>query len=66
MTQPEPHFRKGDVVDIVFRRAIVRDVHDRGTLSVVHSDEELDHFKPDAVDVEVTVVGYENPEEWPR
>lgn len=58
-------YRVGDVVDIVFRRAVVTEVHDRhGTLAIVHSDQEMPRFDPEAVDVEVTVVGYEDPEKW--
>jgi hypothetical protein len=60
----EPRFRKGDIVDVVFRRAIVRHVNGRGTLQLIHSDEQMDYFDPDAVDVEITVVGHEDPENW--
>lgn len=54
----EPRFRKYDLVDIVLRRAVVREVHDNGRLSLVHSDEEFESFDPDAVDVEIDVVGH--------
>lgn len=49
--------REGDLVDITLRRVIVRAVHERGTLSIQHSDVELEHFDPTAIDVEVTFVG---------
>lgn len=61
----QPKYRQGDVVDIVFRRAIVREVHDHhDTLEIVHSDQEMPRFDPNAVDVEVTIVGHEDPETW--
>lgn len=56
----KPRFRQGDLVDIVFRKAVVEHVYDgTGRLSIVHSDQEMPYFWPDAVDVEVTVVGHE-------
>ena len=54
----EPRFRKNDLVDVVLRQAVVREVHADGRLSLIHSDEEFDAFSPDAKDVEVTVVGH--------
>lgn len=51
-------FREGDVIDIVFRRAVVLGVYDNGRMHVMHSNEEMRHFDPHAADVEVTVVDY--------
>lgn len=49
--------RRGDLVDIVLRRAVVRAVNTDGTVAVIHTDEQLDYFDPAADDVEVSVVG---------
>jgi hypothetical protein len=57
----EPRFQAGDLVDIVLRRVVVREVHDRGTLSIIHSDVELHSFDPGAADVEVIRVGHLPP-----
>jgi hypothetical protein len=54
-----PTFLEGDLVDITFRRAVIRKVNRSGTLAIIHSDEQLDHFDPTAADVEVTKVGRE-------
>jgi hypothetical protein len=62
MTEREervPEFQPGDVIDIAFRRAVVKGVYDNGALHVVHSHEELFNFNPAAPDVEVHVVGYD-------
>lgn len=59
----EPRFREGDVVDIVFRRAIVDEVHKSGRLMIVHTEEEFHGFSPHVADVEVTVVGNVRPGE---
>lgn len=56
----EPKYRKGDLVDIVFRKAVVADAYDSGLLSIVHSDQEMNYFNPAAIDVETTVVGYDS------
>ncbi len=52
-----PQLHQHDLIDIVLRRAEVREVNPGGTLSIIHSDLELTHFHPGAADVEVTVVG---------
>lgn len=60
-----PKFRKGDIVDIVMRKAVVTYVYDSGHLEITHSDQEMSSFKPDALDVETTIVGHEEPSEDP-
>lgn len=60
MTQPiDPRFRRGDLVDITFQRALVTKVHDDGRLAVTHVDQQMHHLDPDVTEVEVTVVGTE-------
>jgi hypothetical protein len=52
-------YREGDLIDVTFRRAVVRHVNTDGTLAIIHVNEELDRFDPNTTEVEVTVVGRE-------
>lgn len=59
-----PKFQQGDVVDIVFRRAVVDEVHKDGRLRILHTDQEFPGFDVNAIDVEVAVVGYVERDEF--
>lgn len=63
MSDQQARFRPGDLVDVVFRRAVVDSVHSGGRLTLVHVEEEFHGMAPDATDVEVTLVGHVEREE---